>query len=109
MTTQAYIPQSIEEAKRHLSDAFDSPVDQLSLNAFEQVWSSVCFLNPGLHPDGYEDGDSGWPEALRKFAAEAWRRFNAGEIDEDVLYPSDATHAGLMALMSMTASFARQT
>lgn len=33
--------------------------------------SAVLYLFPGLHPDGYEDGGSGWPRALKRFAVEA--------------------------------------
>jgi hypothetical protein len=35
-----------------------------------------------LHPDGYEDSESGWPPILKRFAAEAWRRAEAGELVE---------------------------
>jgi hypothetical protein len=52
-------------------------------------------LYPGLHPDGFEDDESGWPTALKSFAEEAWRRAEAGELDDDELYPSDAQWAGL--------------
>jgi hypothetical protein len=45
------------------------------------------------HPDGFEDADSGWPRVLKRFAAEAWRRADAGELVE--LYPSDAQWSGL--------------
>jgi hypothetical protein len=48
-----------------------------------------------LHPDGYEDGDSGWPRTLKRFAAEAWRRAEAGELADEELYPSDAGWSGL--------------
>ena len=50
---------------------------------------------PSPHPDGYEDSDSGWPRALRRFAAEAWRRADAGELADEELYPSDAQWCGL--------------
>ena len=50
---------------------------------------------PGLHPDGFDAADSGWPRILKPFAAEAWRRARAGEITEDELYPSDAQWCGL--------------
>jgi len=36
----------------------------------------------GLHPDGFEDAESGWPRVLRRFAAEAWRRAEADELDD---------------------------
>jgi len=53
----------------------------------------VAYAFPGLHPDGYKDEGSGWPRALRRFAAEAWRRAEAGELS--ALYPGDAQWAGL--------------
>jgi hypothetical protein len=37
----------------------------------------------------------GWPRVLRRFAAEAWRRVEAGEITEEELYPCDASWCGL--------------
>lgn len=48
-----------------------------------RAWSSLANLFPGLHPDGFEDADSGW------------RRGAAGEITEAELYPSDAQWCGL--------------
>lgn len=39
-----------------------------------------------VHPDGYECEDSGWPRGLRRFAAEAWRRADAGELTDSELY-----------------------
>jgi len=50
---------------------------------------------PSAHPDGYEDEGSGWPRTLRRFAAEASRRAEAGELSDEELYPSDAQWAGL--------------
>jgi hypothetical protein len=60
-----------------------------------RAWSSVADLFPGLHPDGFEDADSGWPRGLQRFAAEAWRRVEAGAITAAELYPSDAQWCGL--------------
>jgi enoyl-CoA hydratase/carnithine racemase len=48
-----------------------------------------------LHPDGFEASDSGWLPILKRFAAEAWRRAEAGEITGAELYPSDAQWCGL--------------
>jgi hypothetical protein len=59
------------------------------------AWSSVACLFPGLHPDGFEAADSGWPRGLQRFAAEAWRRVEAGEIIGEELYPGDAQWCGL--------------
>lgn len=60
---------------------------------FLRAWCAVAYLFPGLNPDGCEDERSGWPRALRRFAAEAWRRAEAGELS--ALYPGDAQWAGL--------------
>ena len=56
-----------------------------------QVFSSI----PVLHPDGFEETDSGWPRALKQFAAEAWRRADAGELEDDELYACNAQWSGL--------------
>lgn len=34
---------------------------------------------PGLHPDGFDEVDSGWPEDLRIVCAEMWRRAESPE------------------------------
>ncbi|MCX6937940.1 MAG: hypothetical protein NTU80_08595 [Verrucomicrobia bacterium] len=60
---------------------------------------SIAYLYPGLHPDGYDDPDSGWPRALKKFAAEAWSRFESGELAEDEIYPSEAQSCGIYDCM----------
>ncbi len=50
---------------------------------FDRAWSAVAYLFPGLHPDGYEDAESAWPRALHRFAAEALRRADAGELADE--------------------------
>lgn len=60
-----------------------------------RAWCSVAYLFPGLHPDGYEDADSGWPRVLKPFAAEVWRRAEASELSDEELYCSDTAWAGL--------------
>jgi len=53
-----------------------------------------------LHPDGFEDAGSGWPDEWLQVAAEAWRRAVAGELADDGLYPADAAWAGLCDRMA---------
>jgi len=69
---------------------------------FIRAWSSIAYLFPGLHPDGFEDADSGWPRIPRRFAAEAWRRAEAGELDDAELYTSDAQWSGLYDRLNNT-------
>ena len=54
------------------------------------AWSSISYLYPGLHPDNYDEPDSGWPRVLKKFAAEAWARFETDELHDEELYPCEA-------------------
>ena len=37
----------------------------------------------------------GWPRVLKRFAAEAWRRADAGELADNELYCTDAAWSGL--------------
>jgi len=55
----------------------------------------VAYLFPGLHPDGFEEADSGWLRVLKRFVDEAWRRAEADELADEELYPSDAQWSGL--------------
>jgi hypothetical protein len=95
MKTIAYIPNSLRSAGRAIRLAFQHPLDQLPRDQFIRAWSAIAYLFPGLHPDGYEDAESGWPPILKRFAAEAWRRADAGELADEELYCSDAQWCGL--------------
>jgi hypothetical protein len=95
MKTIAYIPNSLRSAGREMRLTLNQPLNQLSHETFLRAWSSVAYLFPGLHPDGFEAADSGWPRVLKRFVAEAWRRVEAGEITEEELYPSDSQWCGL--------------
>jgi hypothetical protein len=62
------------------------------------VWqielASIQF-NSLTAPDGYDDAESGWPPILKRIAAEAWRRADAGELADEELYCCDAQWSGL--------------
>jgi hypothetical protein len=95
MKTTAYIPNSLRSAGRELRLSLGHPLHQMPRERFIRAWSAVAYLFPGLHPDGFEDADSGWPRSLQRFAAEAWRRAEAGELADAELYPSDTQWCGL--------------
>lgn len=95
MRSQSYIPNSLRSAGLHLRLALTDSLERLPQPAFVRVWSSLAYLYPGLHPDGYDSADSGWPRVLRRFAAEAWRRTEAGQLADDELYPGEAQWCGL--------------
>jgi hypothetical protein len=95
------IPNNLRSAGRELRLALNQPLNKLSRERFLRVWNSVAYLFPGLHPDGFEDAESGWPPALKRFAAEAWRRVEAGEMSNEELYPCDAQWSGLYDRMQI--------
>jgi hypothetical protein len=95
MSTCVCIPNSIESAFRDLDSTSSLPLESLPKAAFVRVWCALAYAYPGLHPDGYEDPDSGWPLGLMRYAAEAWRRNQVGELDDEEMYVSDATWSGL--------------
>lgn len=95
MRSRLYVPHSSAEAAQLLRSAHAVNWDDLTTDCFVRVWCSIAYLFPGLHPDGYNEPDSGWPKALRRFAAEAWRRAKAGELSDDELYPCDTQWCGI--------------
>ena len=91
-------------------------------DTFKCAWYSTAFLYAGLHPDEAVDhGDklvteaedyapvsrveprliapfyeqSGWPVVLVPIAKEAWRRYEAGSMQDEEFYCSDAQAAGM--------------
>jgi len=104
MSTCTTVPNTLRDAGRELRRAFHAQLDQLSKPDFLRAWRAVAYTFPGLHPDGHKDDGSGWPRALKRFAAEAWRRADAGELADDELYPSDAQWAGIYDRLNITTS-----
>lgn len=94
---------------------------RMSGHEFRRAWSATCFVFPGLHPDGALDHGrktevsdqgtrvlpelypvvarfyvrSGWPVALANAAAEAWRRYECGELSDAEFYDANATREGV--------------
>jgi hypothetical protein len=95
MSNYIYVPKSLKVAGRELRLALTCSLEILPKDRFIRAWSSIAYLFPGLHPDGFDDPDSGWPRVLRRFAAEAWRRADAGEFCDEQLYCCDAQWSGL--------------
>jgi hypothetical protein len=95
MRTINHVPKSLRSAGRELRLSLGIPVEKLSHEQFVRAWSAVAYLFPGLHPEGYEHAESGWPRVLKRFAAEAWRRADIGELAEEEVYCCDAQWSGL--------------
>ena len=95
MRSKIYVPNSRQEAGRQIRLALSVSIERLPKRTYIRAWCSVAYLFPGLHPDGFDQYGSGWPPALSRFAAEAWRRADTGELADDELNPSDAQWSGL--------------
>ena len=89
------VPSPIGDAEAHFIVGDTSALSELTTEDFVARWSTIAYLQPGLHPDGYDCADSGWPEHVRPYAVEAWRRYDRGELGDDQLYCSYAQWAGL--------------
>lgn len=100
MNTHIVIPSTLRCAGRELSRAFKAQLEQLPKRDFMRAWCAIAYAFPGLHPDGYDDYESGWPRVLRRFAAEAWRRAESGELNDEELFPCDAQWSGLYDRMN---------
>jgi hypothetical protein len=88
-------PDSREEAELILFPVIGGDLGKLSRPDFVRAWWALAYLNPGLHPDGYDADGSGWSPELIPFASEAWRRFETGELTDAELYPADAVWAAI--------------
>src|SRR5205809_274721 len=95
MRSSIYVPSSGRAAGAQLRGVLARPLKHLPKARFVRAWCAIAYLFPGLHPDGFEDSESGWPRVLKRFAAEAWRRAEAGQLKDDELYPSDAQWSGI--------------
>ena len=95
MKIYIYVPNTLRAAGRQLRLTIANPLEQLSKEEFLRAWCALAYLFPNLHPDGFEDTESGWPRVLKRFADEAWSRADAGELADEELYPSDAQWCGL--------------
>ena len=87
---------------RELRRAFTEQFEQLPKTDFIRARCAVAYIYPGLHPDGYDDAESGWPRVLKRFAAEAWRRNDAGELLDEEMYPCDAAWSGIYDRLGVT-------
>lgn len=106
MNSYIYVPCSARLAAYAIRLALPETLNNLPKESFVTAWSSIAYLYPGLHPDGYDDPDSGWPRVLRRFAAEAWARAESGELADDELYPCEAQWCGIFDRMTRAPSAA---
>jgi len=95
MKSAIHVPDLPRSAGRQIRRALAAPLECAPNANCVRAWCSVAYLFPGLHPDGFEDADRGWPRILKHFAAEAWHPSEIGEIADEELDPSDSQWSGL--------------
>jgi hypothetical protein len=82
------IPHDHADAYQRIGAAVVEGLQETSDTTFLKAWWALCWLHPGLHPDDHED----WPlPSWREFAAEAFRRAQAGSLRDHELYPAEVT------------------
>lgn len=120
------IPASADEAADRVMTlvraARSQTLQTMSDDVFKQLWPSVAYLYPGLHPDSAADHgteirtvpseehqvllrfpelgapyytQSGWPIALEPVIEEAWHRFENNLLADDEMYCNVAQLASL--------------
>ena len=89
MNADLLIPRSVEEAETAVRQRPEN-LSNMQKREFLRIWYSLFWLHPGLHPDGFEDADSGWPESLRPIASEAWSRYENDLLLDDEFYCYEA-------------------
>lgn len=99
-----YIPADCASAELTLKHGLRGHPAEMTKAEFLRVWFAAAYLYPGLHPDGYDHPDSGWPSELVVLARDAWRRADAGELEDTELYPADAAWARLWSLRTSVRS-----
>lgn len=62
---------------------------------FIKAWFAVAYVYPGFHPDDYDSPGCSLPKQFLLLAKDAWRRNEAGELTDEMIYPSDAAGAGI--------------
>ena len=93
--SRQYVPKNESDAIETFERLTQEELGGLPREDFLHLWYALAYLNPGLHPDGYELPDSGWTAQQRPLAQEAWRRATRGELSDEELYPADAAWAGI--------------
>lgn len=65
-------------------DNLKTITDTILLRGYRQIFEQ----HPGLHPDGFDDVDSGWPDELKPICSEMWRRSESldSSIKSDQMY-----------------------
>lgn len=84
------IPGNRTEAHLWISAAVIAGIKVCDTRTFLKGWWALAWLYPGFHPDDYRQSDD-VPHA-KKFTEEAFRRASDGEIEDDFLYPTEASH-----------------
>lgn len=97
--SDVFVPNSLREAGRELRITLQTSLVEQPKRQFVRAWCAIAYLFPGLHPDGYDTSCSGWTRVLKRFAAEAWRRADAGELSDEELYACDSQWCGIFDRM----------
>lgn len=83
------IPANEAEARERLDTLHVGSIQQIPKDTFLEVWWALFWLNPELNPDYFDEWEI---ESWMLLAEEAFRRFEAGEISDQEMYPCEACY-----------------
>jgi hypothetical protein len=100
------IPANDAEANLRLDAVPTGDLERCPNGIFLEAWWALFWLNPELNPDYFDEWEyEGW----RALAKEAFRRFEAGEISDQEMYPCESCHSRILAeRASGTPNFGRE-
>lgn len=99
LTWDELLGDIFEVKRKALDEVLNSKsLDKLDKESFMKGWKALAFLNPGLHPDDCDTEYGGWTDDLKRMAVEAFRRSDAGELEDCEMYCGEEALKGVEAL-----------
>ncbi len=95
MKADSLIPKSLFVAKERIRKVSAMAPESLNRDEFLKAWFAVAYVYPGFHPDNLDSPDCSLPKQFLPLSKDAWRRNEAGELTDEMIYPSDAAWAGI--------------
>lgn len=99
--TDGYIPRHPElipankaEAEARLAAATTESLSELPKESFLAAWWALFWLNPGNSPEYHDEWED---QNHAKLAVEAYRRYNAGELTDEEMFPCEVCHARILS------------
>lgn len=88
------IPATKPEAETRLAAGMTELPSEHSKEFFLAAWWALFWLNPNFNPEYHDEWED---QNQAKLAVEAYRRYNAGELTDEEMFPCEVCHARLIS------------